>query len=69
MSSPFTFALFLFCFVSSVFFACKGWLIRFSGRGGVCSQALRTYFFRANSLCKIFFLDALRLQEFFLTRP
>ena len=25
---------FLFCFVSSVFFACKEWLIRFSGRGG-----------------------------------
>ena len=52
---------FLFCFVSSVFFACKGWLIRFSGRGGggVCSQALRTYFFRANSLCKIFFFGCI----------
>ena len=39
------------------------------GGGGGCSQALRTYSFRANSLCKIFFLDALRLQEFFFTQP
>ena len=35
------------------------------GGGGGCSQALRTYFFRANSLCKIFFFGCITFAGIF----
>ena len=71
MSSPFIFVLFLNFVLFHLFslLVRDGSLDLIGGGGeGVCSQALRTYFFRANSLCKIFVLKELRLQEFFLTR-
>ena len=75
MSSPFIFVLFLFCFVSSVFFACKGWLIRFSGRGGgggglfasnedvffSCEFTVQDFFFGCITFAGIFFNATLGL--------
>ena len=45
----------------------EGWSIRFGGRGGGGLQALRMYFFRVNSLCKIVFLMHDVCRNFFNT--